>query len=85
MTKIKVYYADRKTKVTYSVEETSIQMEDYLLRNNCIEFDAAEGSTIVIPFNNVLSIKIYKEEKHDKEKRKEPTEETDRELLRKTF
>jgi hypothetical protein len=88
MAKIEVRYIKGVT-VNYSVEEHSVQVGDYYIQNNCIEFDGIDingnKAVTIIPFNNVLSIKIYNEEEkiHGKEKRKELTEEADRELLRK--
>jgi len=61
MTKIEVRYIDKQKDMVYSIKHDPIFVEKYCLQDNCIQFNCTSGCEMIIPFNNVLSIKVWEE------------------------
>jgi len=65
MTKIEIHYVNGDGMI-YSIKDDPIYAEKYWIKDGCISFDAVSAHILdsyemIIPFNNVMSIKVWKE------------------------
>ena len=61
MTRIEIRYVDKQKDMDYHIKDDPIYVEKYFLHDNCIQFNITEGCEVIIPFDNVLSIKVWEE------------------------